>query len=93
MKDCLCLSHRQEPQKISHSPRRSEIPAQVAAPMDLTERNNAILEKCKQIVTSSYKEPRINGRFDDCTKEMLKGLKDHDSQTDEEVQSNTDSEI
>ena len=70
-----------------------EIPAQVAAEMDFTERNKAILEKCKQIVMSNYKESRIDGRFHDCTKEMLKRLEGDDSETDEEVQSNTDSEI
>ncbi|CAH3158763.1 unnamed protein product [Porites evermanni] len=70
-----------------------EIPVQVTAEMDLTERNKAILEKYKQIVVSDYKEPGIDGHFDDRTKEVLKGLEDDGSDTDEEVQSNTDSEI
>ena len=61
--------------------------------MDLTKRNKAILEKHKQIVVSNYKEPTMDGNFDDCTKEVLKELEDDDSDTDEEVQSNTDSEI
>ena len=72
---------------------RLEFPVQVIAEMDLTERNKAILEKYKQIVLSNYKEPGIDGHFDYCTKEVLKGLEDDDSDTDEEVQSNTDSEI
>ena len=50
-----------------------EIPVQVTAEMDLTERNKAILEKYKQIVISN---PGIDGHFDDCTKEVLKGLED-----------------
>jgi len=79
--------------KISPSARRLEVPVQVTAPMDLTERNKAILEKYKQIVISNYKEPRIDGHFDDCTKEVLKELEDDNSDTDEGVQSNTDSEI
>ena len=70
-----------------------EIPVQVTAEMDLTERNKAILEKYKQIVVSNYKEPGMDDNFDDCTKEVLKELEDDDSDTDEEVQSNTDSEI
>ena len=70
-----------------------EIPVQVTAEMDLTERNKAILEKYKQIVVSNYKEPRMDGNFDDCTKGVLKELEDDDSDTDEEVESNTDSEI
>ena len=61
-----------------------EIPVQVTAEMDLTERNKAIIEKYKQIVVLDYKEHR----FDDCTKQILKGLEDDDSDTDEEVQSN-----
>ena len=63
-----------------------KIPIQVTAEMDLTERNKAILEKYKQIVVSNYKESGIDGHFDDCTKEVLKGLVDDDSDTDEEVQ-------
>ena len=70
-----------------------EIPVQVTAEMDLTERNKAILKKYKQIVVSNYKEPGMDGNFHDCTKEVLKELEDDDSDTDEEVQSNTDSEI
>ena len=45
-----------------------EIPVQVTAEMDLTERNKAIPKKYKQI--------GIDGHFDDCTKEVLKGLED-----------------
>ena len=52
-----------------------EIPVQVTAEMDLTERNKAP-EKYKQIVVSNYKEPGIDGHFDDYTKEVLKGLED-----------------
>ena len=37
-----------------------EIPVQVTAEMDLTERNKAILEKYKQIVLSNCKEPGID---------------------------------
>ena len=53
-----------------------EIPVQVIAEMDLTERNKEILEKYKLFVVSNYKEPGIDGHFDDCTKEVLKGLED-----------------
>ena len=44
-----------------------EIAVQVTAEMDLTERNKAILEKYKQIVVSNYKEPGIDGHFDNRT--------------------------
>ena len=74
-----------------------EIPVQVIAEMDLTERNKAILEKYKQIIVSNYKEPGMDGNFDNCTKEVLKELEDDDSDTDDEVQSKegleADSEI
>ena len=53
-----------------------EIPVQVITEMDLTERNKVILEKYKQIVVSNYKEPGIEGHFDACTKQVLKGLED-----------------
>ena len=44
-------------------------------------------------VVSNYKEPGIDGHFNDCTKEVLNGLENGDSNTNEEVQSNTDGEI
>ena len=44
-------------------------------------------------VVSNYKEPGIDGHFDHCGKEVLKGLEDSDSDMYEEVQSITDSEI
>ena len=47
-----------------------EIPVQVTAEMDLTERNKAILEKYRQIVVLDYKESGIDGHFDDYTKTM-----------------------
>ena len=53
--------------------------------MDLTEMNKTILEKYTQIVISDYKKNRIDGHFDDCTKEVLKGLEDNHSDADEEV--------
>ena len=56
--------------------------------MDLTERNKAILEKYRQIAVSGYKKTGIDGHFHDCTKEVLKGLKDDNTDIDEEVQSN-----
>ena len=42
-----------------------KIPVQVTAEMDLTERNEAILEKYDQIVVSNYIEPGMDDNFDD----------------------------
>ena len=70
-----------------------QIAVQVTAETDLTKRNKAILEKYKQIVVSNYKEPRIDGHFDNCTKEVLKGFEDDHSDTDYDIKSNTDSEM
>ena len=64
---------------IDHNHRKSplvqeglEIPVKVAAEMDLTERNKAILENYTQIVVLDYKEPGIDGHSDDCTKKGVK---------------------
>ena len=70
-----------------------QIAVQVTAETDLTKRNKAILKKYKQIVVLNYKEPRIDGHFDNCTKEVLKGFEDDHSGTDYDIKSNTDSEI
>ena len=42
----------------------------------------------RQIVVSDLQRTPIDGHFDDCTKEVLKGLEDGDNDTDDEVQSN-----
>ena len=55
-----------EPQRSPLVQGGLEIPVQVTAEMDLTERNKAILEKHKQIVVSNYKEPGMDDNFDDC---------------------------
>ena len=70
-----------------------QIAVQVTAETDPTKRNKAILKKYKQIVVLNYKEPRIDGHFDNCTKEVLKGFEDDHSDTDYDIKSNTDSEI
>ena len=76
-----------------------EIPVQVTAEIDFYlffllrwilqkgTRHIHVLEKYRQTVVSDYKELRIDGHFDDCTKDVLKGLDVGRSDTDEEVQS------
>ena len=52
----------------------SEIPVKVVIEMEATARNREIIDKYKQLVLTSYKEPDKNGLFDDCTKDILKEL-------------------
>ena len=69
-----------------------EIPVEVIVEMDATTRNRAILEKYKQIVIANYKEPGQDGKFDDCTKEVLKELmQDEDSDPEEAVEESVES--
>ena len=70
---------------IEHSHSFLKYYVQISAEMDLTERTKAILEKQREIVVLDYKEPRMDGHFDDCTKKVLKGLEDNHSDSDEEV--------
>ena len=61
-----------------------EIPVTVHIELDSTPRNVTVLERYKQLVNESYKEP-VNGKFQDCTKDVLKDLlEDSDSDTDDE---------
>jgi len=69
-----------------------EIPVEVIVEMDATTRNRTILEKCKQIAIANYKKPGQDGKFDDCTKEVLKELmQDEDSDREEAVEESVES--
>ena len=61
-----------------------EIPLQGTAEMD-PKGTRRYLKNYKQVVVSNYKKPGIDGHFDDCTKQVLKGPEDDASDTDEEV--------
>ena len=37
-------------------------------------KNRLIIDKYKELVLANYKEPDLNGHFDDCTKDVLKEL-------------------
>ena len=50
-----------------------------------TPRNRVILERCKTLVTTHYKEPGQDGQFDDCTKDALEELCEDDYSDVEEV--------
>ena len=51
------------------------------------------LKNINRLLFQISKNPGIYGHFNDCTEEVLKGPKDHNSDTDEEVQRNAGSEI
>ena len=35
-------------------------------------KNRLIIDKYKELVLANYKEPDLNGHFDDCSKDVLK---------------------
>ena len=37
-------------------------------------KNRLIIDKYKELLLANYKEPDLNGHFDDCTKDVLKEL-------------------
>ena len=43
-----------------------------------TARNRAIMERYKTLVTTHWKEPGQDGKFDDCAKDALGSLSNHD---------------
>ena len=55
-----------------------EIPVKVVIENEATTRNREIINKYKQLVVTSYKEPDRNGLFDDCTKDILQELQQED---------------
>jgi len=42
--------------------------------IEATVKKRLIIDKCKELVLANYKEPDLNGHFDDCTKDALKEL-------------------
>ena len=55
--------------------------------MEATARNREVIDKYKQLVLTSYKEPDKNGLFDDCTKDILKELQQEEEISDSEEES------
>ena len=51
-----------------------EIPVKVGVEIEATAKNRLIIDKYKELVLANYKEPDLNGHFDDCTKDVLKEL-------------------
>ena len=45
-----------------------------AVEIEATAKNRLIIDKYKELVLANYKEPDLNGHFDDCTKDVLKEL-------------------
>ena len=42
--------------------------------IEVPAKNRLIIDKYKELVLANYKEPDLNGHFDDCTKDVLKEL-------------------
>ena len=68
----------------------------VAVEIEATAKNRLIIDKYKELVLANYKEPGLNGHFDDCTKDVLKELhvqEEETSDSDEERAEVEDKEI
>ena len=60
-----------------------EIPVKLTVRMEAASENNQAVERFKELVQRHYKEP-TNGKFDDCTKEVLSDKFEEES-SDEEI--------
>ena len=63
------------------------IPVKIVIEIDATAKNRLIIDKYKELVLANYKEPDLNGHFDDCTKDVLRELyvqEEYMSDSDEE---------
>ena len=63
-----------------------EIPVKVVIETEATTRNREIINKYKQLVVTSYKEPDKNGLFDDCSKDILQELQQEDDIDSDETE-------
>ena len=60
-----------------------EIPVKLIAEIDESEKNEAIMKRLKQLTTENYREPDADGKFEDCTEEVLQKLIQQDESDDE----------
>ena len=67
-----------------------EILVKVVIEMEATTRNREMLNKYKQLIVTSYKEPDRNGLFDGCTKDISKELQQEDDIDSDEESSNAE---
>ena len=55
--------------------------------MEATAKNRLIIDKYEELVLANYKEPDLNGHFDDCTKDVLKELYVQEEMSDSDEES------
>ena len=66
-----------------------QIPVEVICEIDDTPRKRVIMERCKTLATTHYRETGQDGHFDDCTKDMLEELYEDDySDAEEKLEAN-----
>ena len=51
-----------------------EIPVKLIGEIDASEKNEATMKRLKQLITENYREPDADGKFKDCTEEVLQEL-------------------
>ena len=61
-----------------------EIPVKLIAEIDASEKNEAIMERLKQLISENYREPDVDGKFKDCTEEVLQELTQQDESDDDQ---------
>ena len=55
--------------------------------MEVTAKNRLIIDKYEELVLVNYKEPYLNGHFDDSTKDVLKELYVQEEMSDSDEES------
>ena len=55
--------------------------------MEAKAKNRLIIDKYKELVLANYKEPDLNGYFDDCKKDVLKELYVQEEMSDSDEES------
>ena len=61
-----------------------EIPVKLMAEINASKENEAIIKRLKQLITDDYKKSDVNGKFEDCTEEVLQELIQQNESDDEE---------
>ena len=51
--------------------------------IEATAKTRLMIDKYKELVLANYKEPGLNGHFDDCTKDVLKERQVQEEETND----------
>ena len=60
-----------------------EIPVKLIAEIDDSGKNKVIMNRLAELIAENYREPDVDGKFEDCTEEVIHDLTQQEESDDE----------